>query len=102
MRERILTRLKELRGDADSGMEFAAGRSVEMICAYCGCEEMPEEMEGIGVALAELLLDSGGRAKSIKEGDISVTFREDGMGMENGELPQCFRTELDRYRRLSW
>lgn len=102
MQERILARLKEMRDDAAADMEFAARRSAEMMCAYCGREELPEEMEGIGTTLAELLLDSGGRAKSIKEGDISVTFREDGMGMENGELPLCLRRELDRYRRLSW
>ena len=35
MKEKILTKLMELRSDDLAAMEFAAGRSVEMIKAYC-------------------------------------------------------------------
>ena len=44
MKEKILTKLMELRSDDLAAMEFAAGRSVEMIEAYCNIAEVPEEL----------------------------------------------------------
>ena len=108
MKEKILAKLVELRNDDLAAMEFAAGRSVEMMQAYCSIEEVPEELLGVGVSLAGMILDSGAaatpssKAKSIKEGDISVTFAE-GISYENEqEMLACFRVELDRYRRMDW
>ena len=111
MKERILTKLQELRTeetDSLAAMEFAAERSVEMMKAYCNLEKVPEELLGVGVALAGKLLDSGAaatpsqKAKSIREGDVSVTFGESVNGADEQEMLDCFRTELDRYRRMDW
>lgn len=108
MKEKILAKLVELRTDDLAAMEFAAGRSVEMMQAYCSIEEVPEELVGVGVALAGMILDSGAaetpsyKAKSIKEGDISVTFAEGISGENEQEMLACFRVELDRYRRMDW
>ena len=108
MKEKILAKLVELRNDDLAAMEFAAGRSEEMMKAYCNIEELPEKLLGVGVALAGMLLDSGAaamyssKAKSIKEGDVSVTFAEGVSGENEQELLACFKVELDRYRRMDW
>ena len=105
MKEKILTKLMELRNDDLAAMEFAAGRSVEMIKAYCNIAEVPEELLGVSVSLAEMVLDNAGggaKAKSIREGDVSVTFAE---GVSEGDMQKmlrCFQVELDRYRRMDW
>lgn len=109
MQDRILAKLQKLRAEEDlAAMDFAAGRSEEMMKAYCNIDELPEELLGTGVALAGMLLDSGlmatsfQKAKSIKEGDISITFQEDGHGAEKEKLLACFNVELDRWRRMDW
>ena len=79
MKEDILRKLQELREDDLAAMEFAAGRCVDMITAYCNIAEVPEELLGVSVSLAEMVLDDAGgtaKAKSIREGDVSVTFAE--------------------------
>lgn len=103
MKEKILKKLQELRNDDLAAMGFAAERSEEMMKAYCNRKELPEELLGVGVSLAEMLLNSGGaaKAKSIKEGDIAVTFATETI--ESGvEMLKCFQTELDRYRKMDW
>ncbi len=104
MKEKILTRLEALFDrEADEKMEFAAERSVEMMEAYCGRKDLPEELAGVGVSLAAKLLERGvgaSEAKSIKEGDVSVTFAE-GVS-EESEMLEGFKAELDRYRQMGW
>ena len=108
MKERILAKLQELReNDSLAAMEFAAGRSVEMMEAYCNLAEIPEQLLGVGVSLAGMILDGGAgqpsmKAKSIREGDVSVTFAAGISGENEQEMLSCFRTELDRYRRMDW
>ena len=108
MKEKILAKLQELRNDDLTAMEFAAGRSVEMMQAYCNITEIPEGLLGVGVALAGMLLDSGAaaipssKAKSIREGDVSVTFAEGGNKADAQEMLGCFKVELDRYRQMGW
>ena len=110
MKEKILAKLMELRADGENlaAMEFAAGRSVEMMQAYCNSNELPEALLGVGVTLAGMLLDSGAaampssKAKSIKEGDVSVTFAEGVSGENEQEMLTCFKAELDRYRKMDW
>ena len=109
MKEKILAKLQELRAeenDSLAAMDFAAERSVELMKAYCNCRELPEELLSVGVSLAGMLLNSGcmadGQAKSIREGDVSVTFMENTAGADTSELLGCFQTELDRYRRMDW
>ena len=50
------------------------------------------------MALAQQLLDAAD-VKSIKEGDVCVTFAE---SRAETELLADFRTELDRFRRADW
>ena len=108
MKEKILAKLVELRNDDLAAMEFAAGRSVEMMKAYCNIAEVPEELLGAGVALARMILDSGAvtatsaKAKSIREGDISVTFAAGISGEDEAEMLGCFKVELDRFRKVGW
>ena len=108
MKEKILAKLQELRNDDLAAMEFAAGHSVEMMKAYCNITELPEELMGVGVALAGMLLDSGAaatpfsKAKSIREGDVSVTFAEGVNGADEQEMLDCFKVELDQYRKMDW
>ena len=105
MKEKILTKLMELRSDDLAAMEFAAGRSVEMIKAYCNIAEVPEELLGVSVSMAEMVLDNAGdsaKAKSIREGDVSVTFAEGVSDWDTQKMLRCFQVELDRYRRMDW
>ena len=111
MKEKILAKLVELRRDEKNSlaaMEFAAERSEAMMKAYCNIREIPEELLGVGVSLAGMVMDSGAaatpstKAKSIREGDVSVTFAEGIFDEDEQELLSCFRTELDRHRRMDW
>lgn len=99
MKERIPKELRKIgRGEEENLLAFAAERSVSMMQAYCSREDLPEELWSVGVALAGRLLDAAD-VKSIKEGDVSVTFAE---SREETELLADFRTELDRFRRADW
>lgn len=105
MQEKILEKLRELREDDLTAMEFAAGRSVEMMQGYCNIAEIPDELVGVGVMLAGMVLDgelSSGAVKSIKEGDVSVAFQEGVSKEDTEEMLRCFKQELDRYRRMDW
>ena len=105
MQEKILEKLRELREDDLTAMEFAAGRSVEMMQGYCNIAEIPDELVGVGVMLAGMVLDSGmssGVVKSIKEGDISIAFQEGVSKKDTEEMLRCFKVELDRYRKMDW
>ena len=111
MKGKILAKLVELRNAETenlAAMGFAAERSVEMMQAYCNIVELPEELMGVGVSLAGMLIDSGAaatpssKAKSIKEGDVSITFAEGVNVADELEMLGCFKVELDRYRRMDW
>ena len=92
MKERIPEELRRLgRKEEENLLAFAAERSVSMMQAYCNREDLPKELWSVGVALADV--------KSIKEGDVSVTFAE---SRAETELLADFRTELDRFRRADW
>ena len=100
MKERIAERLRKLGREDTEWLAFAAERSVQMMCAYCNREALPERLLGVGVALADRLLEQdGAKAKSIREGDVSITFAESG---DAAELLAAFRTELDSVRRADW
>jgi len=104
MKEKIVTKLAERRKDDLAAMEFAAGRSAEMMQAYCNLTELPEELVGVGVELAEMMLDgrTSSGVKSIREGDVSLTFEEGVSGEDAEEMLVCFKVELDRCRRMDW
>ena len=98
MKERIPEELRRLGRKEENLLAFAAERSVSMMQAYCNREDLPKELWSVGVALAQQLLDAAD-VKSIKEGDVSVTFAE---SRAETELLADFRTELDRFRRADW
>lgn len=110
MQEKILEKLRELWGLEEESLavaEYAAERSIALIKAYCNIEEIPQELEGVGVSLAGLLLErgrkvaEGGSIQSIREGDISIHFAENfGAGLTEDEMAAHFRMELERFRRL--
>ncbi|MBR4014902.1 MAG: hypothetical protein IKI88_01695 [Anaerotignum sp.] len=115
MTEKILTELKKLyqteREEVPKALEFAAGRSVSIMKAYCGIDTLPEALLGVGVSLAKWIYDSGmgtegnGRnAKSIKEGDVAVTFSTSAFEMQakEKEMLAYFSVELDRFRKMDW
>ena len=112
MKEKILTKLQELRKDEDdlAAMEYAAERSVDLMKAFCHVSEVPEELLGVGVSLAGWMLDAGiwaassSNAKSIREGDVSVSFAEEAFGrnVSEQEMLEYFSVELERFRRMDW
>lgn len=111
MTERIRAELGRLRPEGDAGwLDFAAGRAVSMMQAYCGLEELPEELGGVGVSLGLWIYDSApegggsGGVTSIREGDVAVAFG--GAAFERQEKERemlaYFSAELDRWRKLGW
>lgn len=110
MTERIREEAGRLRAGGDPGwLDFAAGRSVSLMQAYCGREELPEGLWRVGVSLALWIYDSrpeemGGTAKSIREGDVAVTFGDAAFTMQEKEREMLayFSVELDRWRKLGW
>lgn len=111
MKEKILERLRELRsleGESLAAADFAAGRSIDLMKAFCNREELPEELLGVGISLAGRMLDCGMGAtegsslKSIKEGDISLSYATEGFGQNatESEMLAQFMVELERFRRL--
>ena len=115
MKEQILARLQEMRKidteEALAAADYAAGRSIDLMKAFCNIGEIPEELLGVGVSLAGWMLDSGmgaaesgGTLRSIREGDISVHFTGSGIGtsMTESEMLAHFMVELERFRRMNW
>ena len=100
MKERIAEALRRLGREDTEQLSFAAERSLQMMQAYCSREDLPEKLLGVGVALADRLLEQNEtKAKSIREGDVSITFADSG---SEAELLAAFRTELDSVRRAEW
>ncbi len=114
MTERIRAELERLRADGDAGwLDHAAERSVSLMAAYCGTEELPEGLWRVGVSLALWIYDSmpmGNRTdgllgiRSIREGDTAVTFGETAFEVQRKEreMLEYFSVELDRVRKLGW
>lgn len=114
MTERIRAELERLRADGDAGwLDHAAERSVSLMAAYCGTEELPEGLWRVGVSLALWIYDSapmddgadGMRGiRSIREGDAAVTFGETAFEVQRKEreMLEYFSVELDRVRKLAW
>lgn len=100
MKERIAEALRRLGREDTEQLSFAAERSLQMMRAYCRREDLPEKLLGVGVALADRLLEQNEtKAKSIREGDVSITFADSD---SEAELLAAFRTELDSVRRAEW
>lgn len=112
MTERIRAELELLRPDGDAArLDFAAERSVSLMQAYCGLEELPEGLWRVGVSLGLWIYDSApkdgggsGGVKSIREGSVAVTFGEAAFEVQEKEREMLayFSVELDRWRKLGW
>lgn len=111
MTERIRAELERLRTDGGGAwLDFAAERSVSLMQAYCGMEELPEELWRVGVSLALWIYDSAptesgaGGIRSIREGDAAVTFEKAAFGAQEKEreMLEYFSVELDRWRKMGW
>lgn len=112
----ILDGMKELRAmTGDNGaLEFAARRSVEMVKGYCNIQEIPKELGGVCISIGLWLYDNdvyktteslgNGPVKSIREGQVSVTFQEEKklQGMDENKILVAFSTELNRFRKMGW
>ena len=106
MKEAILAKMAELRqgGAEDAALAFAAERSMEMVCAYCNLEEVPQELEHVCVCIGLEIYDKGGLQeggiKEITEGKVSVTFADEVDTV--GAFLLHYQEELNRFRKMQW
>jgi len=114
--ELILDGMKELRSvtGENRALEFAARRSVEMVKGYCNIQEISKELVGVCISIGLWLYDNdmykttkspgNGPVKSIREGQVSVTFQEEKklQGMDESKILVAFSTELNRFRKMGW
>ena len=99
----ILESMKTLReGADDTALAFAAKRSAEMVCAYCGMTQVPKELAGVCVQIGLALYDSmqEGGLRQIQEGNVSVSFTE--ASTVGTELMKEYAEELNRFRCMQW
>lgn len=104
MLNEILDTIKELRSIENSkSLELSVHRSLQWIKSYIGYE-VPKELMGLVVEMALLIFDQKGYVeqiegvKSIKEGEVSVSFSENTFNSCMAEIQQ----ELNLYRCTSW
>lgn len=96
--------------EGGESLDFFAERSLEMVRAYTGLEEVPKVLENVCVEMTVWLFDrtvgeNGGMTglKSIQEGNVSMSFSEDKkMNLLENEMLDCFSTELNRVRKVAW
>ncbi len=108
-KQEILHLTAELCGveETDTACAFAVDRSMEMVCAYCGIDEVPEGLNGVCTAIAVELFQTEGFGKDggrmvtrITEGDVAVQFA--AVKEHSYHLLQAYREELNRYRNAKW
>lgn len=112
----VLSEMKELRAitSEDKALEFAARRSTEMVKGYCKIKEIPQELLGVCICIGLRLYDgegygktengSSGAVKSIREGQVSVSFQDEKNLQETdkNKILESFSTELTHFRKMSW
>lgn len=104
MQIEILKNILELREiETSKALEMSIERALQMIKSYIGYDA-PKEVFYIAIDLALLIFDNNGYTstfdgvKSIKEGEVSVTYSGDYF---NSEMKHIFK-ELDIFRCASW
>lgn len=108
LRERLCDMGFETEENEHDALKSALQRAEQTIMNYCNCESVPEELRFVALDMAagEYLLAAertkAPGVKSISEGDVSVSFGEDGVGAMIDELFCRGRDEMIAFRRLRW
>ena len=100
---KILLGIKDDSFDAE--IDAALLDAEEFICRYCRVNEVPKGLRRVKAAMAAELYrersigkaEKSGCVKSIKEGDVGITFGERG-----NEIFGDFSESLNSYRRAGW
>lgn len=114
--ETLRMRLYDLGFEVEENEEelllAALKRAEQTIMNKCNCESIPEELNFVAIDMAagEYLLavqwqneDSKNDVKSLSEGDISVSFKDESeLKSLVDELLARSREELLSYRRIKW
>lgn len=90
----------------DDMLKFAANTAEEYIKNYCGIETVPARLEFTALNIAADIYravsteKNGADIKSIREGDVSVSFDRLKGGI--GELKKSYDVMLDMFRKAGW
>ncbi|MBR5535065.1 MAG: phage head-tail connector protein [Clostridia bacterium] len=109
LRERLCDLGFETEENEADALNEAIKRAEQTIMNYCNCESVPEELYFVALDMAagEYLASARfadnikDNLKSISEGDVSFTFK-DNMGDVIDELFSRGSEEMASFRRLKW
>lgn len=110
LRERLCDMGFETEENEDAALKDAIERAEQTVMNYCNCESVPEELYFVALDMAagEFLLAAeckgaeNAEIKSISEGDVSVSFKDDSVGEQIDALFSRGREEMISFRRLKW
>lgn len=110
LRERLSDMGFEVEENEEEALDRALARAEQTIINYCNCESVPEELQFamLDMAAGEYLScvschgGEGDNVKSLSEGDVSITFGEDGIEAKVDELFSRGREEMTAFRRVKW
>lgn len=104
MQNKILDSILEVREiETSKALEMSVARSLQIVKSYIGYD-VPKDLMTIATDLALLIFDKKGYVyqidgvKSIKEGEVSVTFLEDAFQTEMADIHK----ELNLFRCAIW
>jgi hypothetical protein len=112
-----LDKLKSLLGIAledttkDAALQFAIDDTQEVILNYCHLEGLPAGLSNTAYRMAmDMYRNEGpgdasaplGPVSSITEGDTTTAFRARADEGIKDSLLKNYKTQLNRYRRLTW
>lgn len=112
--ERLTERLSDMGFEVEENkadlLKGAIQRAEQTIMNYCNCESVPEELEFVALDMAagEYLLAAECKGKdsrdvkSLSEGDMSVTFDDEGVESIIDNLFKRGREEMISFRRVRW
>lgn len=112
--ERLTERLSDMGFEVEENkidlLKEAMRRAEQTIMNCCNCESVPEELEFVALDMAagEYLLAAECRGrdarevKSLSEGDMSVTFNDEGVEGIIDNLFKRGREEMIAFRRVKW
>lgn len=108
--ERLADMGFEVEENQEDALREALRRAEQTVINYCNCESVPEELcfalldMAAGEYLLAAALKSGDEReiKSISEGDMSVSFGDDGVEGIVDELFKRSREEMASFRRIKW
>ncbi|MBQ8003220.1 MAG: hypothetical protein IJ297_07240 [Clostridia bacterium] len=109
--EQLREHLSDLGFESEENEEEMLLRCIERaeqtIMNYCNCESVPIELifTALDMAAGEYLLAARcpeDDVKSVSEGDVSVSFSDEGTGERVDEIFARAREEMTSFRRLKW